>query len=148
MDDYRKTVKNRIVVMSVFNCMAICLIILANMGIFPVANGGHMDFIRGFLTGVIIALELLFVIYIAIFGRTLKNEEALRKQYIRETDERNHAILEKIGGIGYQFLPPLFLTATVVSGFFNQTVFFTLLVCTLVVSLFRGVLKLYYRKKL
>ena len=148
MEAFKKTIKNRIAVMSVFNCTAVCLIVLANTGIIPIAHGERMDFIRGFLTGLIIAFELLFVVYIALYGRMLKNEEALRKQYIRETDERNQAIQEKIGGIGYQFLPILLLTTTVVSGFFNQTVFFTLLVCTFAVILFKAALKLYYRNKI
>lgn len=149
MENFKKTIQSRIAVMSVFNGVAVVLIVLANTGVFPVAGGaGTADFIQGFLIGVLIGLELLFVYFMARYGVMLKNEELLRKQYVKENDERNRAIRDKIGGAGFQFLSLLFLAATVVSGFFNTVVFWTLLACTFAVSLIAITLKFYYKKKL
>ena len=142
---FRKTVRGRIVWMSVCDGVAVILTILVNCGVFPI--GGDVDFISGFLLGVFIALEIIFIFWMVRYGRMLRREELLRKQYIKETDERNKAIQGKVGGAG-RFLPPVFLTATVVSGFFNMTVFWTLLACTWVVCLYMLGLKQYYRRKL
>jgi len=127
MENFRKTIQRRIALMSACNVVAIVLVVLASVGVFPFA--GSDDFIHGFLVGVVVALELL------------------RKEYVKENDERNKAIRSNMGGAG-RFLPLLFLAATVVAGFFDRTVFFTLLACTWAMALYLLAVKIYYRNKL
>lgn len=105
------------------------------------------DFISGFQVGIFIGLQIAVLTYIAKYRKALKDELQLKKLYVEENDERTKLINDKIGGVGFNFTLGVIATATVISGFFHQIIFITLLVVLSFIVLEKGFLKLYYRNK-
>ncbi|MBS4538814.1 hypothetical protein GOQ27_10080 [Clostridium sp. D2Q-11] len=105
------------------------------------------EFIKGFQVGVFIGLSLIILYFISNYIATLRNEEVLRKKYIEETDERNQLIVYKSSQGIYVGMLILLSLATVVSGFFNGTVFFTLLL-SLVLMLLLTIITFIYNDKM
>ena len=86
--------------------------------------------------------------YVVQSARALRNSEKLRKMYIAETDERNHYIQSRCAVSGILIILAAVALATLVSSYFNRTVFYTLLASTYCIALIVGGCKLYYHKKL
>ena len=148
MEAYRKQIRRRIPWLVIASVMAVALIILA-IGIFGIQLPGTAadDFIRGMQTGLCAVLLVALVGTTISLVRMLGNEKLLEKTFVTETDERNRFIRDKIGGIGMDVSLVILAIATIVSGFYSRTVFFTLaavLVCQVHV---KAGLKLYYRQK-
>lgn len=57
-------------------------------------------------------------------------------------------IMQKTGAIGMSICILGLGFATVIAGFFNEAVFFSLLGATLFAALIKGIFKIYYHKKL
>lgn len=145
MAEFRKSVKVRMILagIAVACVAAIYAVLMLCQGWPP----NIPDSARGFQLGALLGLELLLVLYGVRCLLSMRDDTALRKRYIWENDERRKMILQKTGSVGMLGCTLGLGTATVVAGFFSQTVFFTLLGATLFVSLVRGALKLYYMKK-
>jgi hypothetical protein len=153
MEKFKNVLKRRITFMGVFNGLAIAFIVLtAYISSMKSHNAKGVDdfmhgMINGFQMGVFVGVQMLVVIYIMKYRKALKSEDELKKLYIKENDEREKVIRDKIGGVGLNFSLAVIATATVVSGFFNQTVFITLLAVLLVTVTIKAALKLYYKSK-
>jgi Kef-type K+ transport system membrane component KefB len=91
---------------------------------------------------------LIGVYILVIYIRALRNDGRLQELFISETDERNILIRSKTGGMAINIIMAALALATIISGIFNEVVYFTLLITLLFVVLFKGTLKLYYRKKI
>lgn len=101
-------------------------------------------FTLGFATG-IAAVALFFVVQSA---RALRNSEKLRKMYIAETDERNSIFKVAAQFLGILIILAAVALATLVSSYFNRTVFYTFVSLDLLYRPDRGGCKFYYHKKL
>ncbi|MBW9147800.1 hypothetical protein K2F40_02155 [Clostridium sp. CM028] len=149
MEEYRKVVKKKIGLMATFNVLAVAFItLIVNLeNMTAIINEPITDFIHGFQLGIFIFLQFVMVMYITKYGKSLKNEDKLKKLYIVEHDERTTLIKNKIGGVGFNFSLGVIATAAIMAGFFNQMVFVTLLGVLIFMSLVKGFLKVYYRNK-
>lgn len=142
MEKFRAKVQKRVTMMS--------MIILATAAAYSLLLSGIMelpsvpDFIRGFNTGAFAGIELVMVFFTVKYLVSLKNDTLLKKLFIEEHDERTKMIMEKTGNIGMTLITIVFAIATIISGFFSQTIFFTLLAATVLISLVRGACKLFY----
>jgi hypothetical protein len=105
------------------------------------------EFLRGFHSGGVGAglafLTILVVRYISALG----NEEKLKKMYIAQTDERKKMIIRQAGSLCAAVSIFSLALATLVAGYFNTTVFLTLLCAELFITLVFVSLKLYYKNK-
>lgn len=63
-------------------------------------------------------------------------------------DERKMQIMEKTGAVRINICIVELGFATMISGFFNEIVFFTLLGATIFIALVKGMFKIYYYNKL
>lgn len=149
MENFKKVIKRRMHLAAIFNCLAVVFISFTGYRQNVMANGsGNIsDMIRGFQTGVFIGLQLFMVILITKYRKAIKSEDSLKKLYIEENDERKKLIQDKIGGTGLNFIIGSAATAVVISGFFSETIFITLLAVLMFIILVKGFLKLYYRNK-
>lgn len=146
MEQFRKSLKKRLIFLVSLNCIMVLLIVLT--GIFVDKTGDNIDeFIRGFRTGIYIAVQLPILIFVIKYIQAFRNEQKIKKLYIEENDERTKFIRDKIGGLGFLFTVAIIAVATVIAGFLNYTVFFTLLAVTFFMVSVRASLKLYYRSK-
>ena len=89
-------------------------------------------------TGVIRPLE----------GGGLRNEERLRKLYIREHDERKLAVARSARSTGADIFMLAMIPALIIAGYFSVTAFFTALACLMALCLTVIACKIYYAKKL
>lgn len=105
------------------------------------------SFIMGFHTGVLCGFGLLLIRDIFKNLRAMKDEKELKKLYIEENDERKIMIMQKTGAMGMTICTIGLGFATVISGFFNEIVFFSLLGATVFTTLIKGLFKIYYYNK-
>ncbi len=143
MEDFRKKLKRRSNLIRSF--MSLILLLIVALNYFVPHNEG---FQIGFTLGLALAAEILAAMYLAKCERAIKNEDVMKALYIEENDERSIYIKSQIGGLGLNVVIVSLIIATVVTGFFNEIVFFSLLATLLFSSLVKFSLKLYYKKKL
>lgn len=106
------------------------------------------SFIMSFHAGVLCGLGILLIRDIFKNLRAIRDEKELKKLYIEENDERTIMIMQKTGAMGITICIIGLGFATVIAGFFNGIVFFSLLGATVFTALIKGFFKIYYHHKL
>jgi len=113
----------------------------------PVSGGDDFaDFFQGFQLGIAMAFLIWAAVNIIRYRKILQDEEAIRAFYIREHDERTAAIWSRSGGTALYTCGILIIGAALVAGYFDPTVFITLVSCGLFLLLVKKGLCIYYRR--
>lgn len=148
MEQYKDSLKSRIAVLSVGAAVMLTVLFLSEFGAFrAIGLSDFSEFLRGFQTGILLSVSLVFCYFIGRFRWLLKNDEKLKSAYYAENDEREKLIKMKVGGNAMYVCTVFILLAGIVAGYFNETVFFSLAGCALFLLLIRVALKIYYHKK-
>ncbi len=144
MDKFKRKIRVRIIwLLAIFICIALLYFALA------LSKGTVIpDFIRGFHTGAFAGIEAGILIVIVKYIVSARKEESLKKLFIEENDERRLMIMQKSGAWGMTACILGLAVAAVVAGFFDQTVFFSLLGALIYTAVVKGFLKIYYYRKL
>lgn len=135
--------KKRLALAGLYNA---CMIVLIVLGNFLGRKHAVPDFIMGFNSGVYVGVQAVMIYYMAKYVCAIKNEEKRKALYIAENDERSKYIEAQIGGVGINIILGGLALGTIVSGFFHETVFYTMLGTLVLSVLVKGVLKIYYNK--
>ena len=91
------------------------------------------DLAAGYNLGLLIALQVGAIYFITKYNKALKNKAQLKKLYIEKHDERKELIQYKSSALGISIFIFILLLATIISGFYNLVVFYTLLgVCLII----------------
>jgi hypothetical protein len=98
--------------------------------------------------GIMISVGFFIIGMLRDYDKALKNEDYLQKLYIKETDERNILIRTKTGGSAVAIILAGLAIGTIISAFFNETVFYTLMSIFVFIALVKIVLKIYYNRVL
>ena len=85
------------------------------------------DLAAGYNLGLLIALQVGAIYFITKYNKALKNKAQLKKLYIEKHDERKELIQYKSSALGISIFIFILLLATIISGFYNLVVFYTLL---------------------
>lgn len=104
------------------------------------------SFIQGYNLGVVTGVVLFISFHLFKNYSVLKQKEKFKKQYIEENDERTKTIKQKTGASATYILTLAFALATIVAGFLNEVVFYTLLAVTFSTLFIISILKRYYMK--
>ena len=144
MDKFRKQIKNRIIPNLI---SAICGVTLLIVLLRQPAKLHIAEFIKGFQTGILISVIGICIFYIIRAIRVLKDDEKLKQLHIDETDERKLLVQQKANSMSMIVTTFVLVGGTAISGFFNETIFFTLLATCVVILIPANLLKLYYSKK-
>ena len=113
----------------------------------PKSGGDNfMDFFQGFQLGIAMAFLIFAAVNIIRYRKILQSEEAIRNFYIKEHDERTAAIWSKSGGTVLYTCGILIIGAAIVAGYFDPTVFITLVLCGIFLLLVKKGLCIYYCK--
>ncbi len=129
---------------SIFFALGECGVV----NIAPIAGDDHWQSMwRGFVSGAGTGIAALMLFYIIRTSRALRNEETLRKLYIKDNDERQIQIWTSARALATQIFLMGGLAAGVIAGYFSMTVGVTILACTVVHSLIAMGCKLYYSRK-
>lgn len=150
MQEYRKKLKKEIIFNAVGAAILLSVQILAWMGIIkPVSAGERFQgFWNGFIAGASFGVMALMIYGIIINARALKNEERLRRLYIKCGDERVRAIGEKARSAAANIFLLAMMPIIVIGGYFSTTVFFTLLGAEVFMAVTVNICKLYYKGKM
>ncbi|MDE5860919.1 MAG: hypothetical protein K2H28_01865 [Ruminococcus sp.] len=145
MEKYRKNLILRIFLLS------FVVLLATGLGIFNVFGTNEIikenvifDFQCGFITG----LGLVSVILIIRYSKAVKDSDKLKILFNKENDERLKYIKSKSG------MPMLLITSVImifsgtIFGYFNTTVFYTLIVASMCQLLIAGIVKMVYMKKM
>ena len=121
MEEYRKKVTFR-------QRMAIgmCLAAPSSTWLIRSLAGDVSEYARGLLAGVLVAGILIGAFFAARMTMLLKNEDKLREQYIKATDERNQAIGRETSRAACLILLVVLYLGIIVSAFFSMIVSLTL----------------------
>ncbi|MDO5037867.1 MAG: hypothetical protein Q4E37_06180 [Tissierellia bacterium] len=144
--NYKKEIHRRIGVLVVLVVLALLALLFSNFylkKIFPDQEGVN-DFVVGFFTG----LELIPLVYMGVLGRALKDEDRLKKMYLKETDEREILIRMKSGVALVPFLSMVLVVASLVVAYISYAAFVTLMVVALIQILVSLGLKVYWSHKI
>jgi hypothetical protein len=148
MEQYKKSLKMRIAVLSVSIAALITLLILNESGTLRAVGANEFsEFLRGFQTGILFSVCIIFGYLIGRCIWILNNKEKLKAAYYTENDERHKLIMMKIGGNAMYVCTVAILIGGIVAGYFNEIVFFSLAGCALFLLVVRCALKIYYHKK-
>lgn len=148
MEQYKNSLKSRIAVLCAGIAAMVTLLVLGECGVFrEIGASRFSEFLRGFQTGILFSVSIVFLFFIGRYIWLLRNDEKLKAAYYAENDERQKLIMMKIGGSAMYVCTVLILLAGIVAGYFNETVFFSLAGCALFLLLARLILKIYYHNK-
>ena len=133
-----------------FAACILLLLIASVSGVIPVRleNPHLSDYMSGFQLGLLSGLLAVALFTIVRYQKALKDENRLKQLYYEEHDERNRYIHWKSGASAVNVSIILLLVAGVIAGYFNFTVFATLIASAVVTSIIRGGFKLYYCRSL
>ena len=150
MNEYRKVLKSRLIIAI---CCAGMALIAVSCGILltkeaeTAASTFNDGFVKGFPLGLFTGFFALLVFYIVRCIRALTNEEALKKLYILENDERKKAIRQSALGVSFFFTGGILVVGLTIASFYNTVVAMTLAAVLAVHVLAGGVFKLIYSMK-
>lgn len=126
-------------------CTSVFLLTVAS-GIIPVQLESEQssDYVYGFQLGFLFVLVLKFLADLVQYRKALKDEKLLKQLYYKENDERMCFINQQVGKSTMSVLTVIMVIATIITGYFNITVFCTMCVVTVLQSVVQILLKWYY----
>ena len=150
MENYREKLKIHNILYAIGALALLAIQVLAFTGLVsPVgADERWQGFYNGFIAGAAFGVMALFIVGLVMNLRALRSEKAMKKQYIKETDERSRQIAVMGKSAGATIFLLLSVPAAIILGYFNVTVFITCIGCVLALSLLMGGAKLYFSRKL
>jgi len=143
--DIQKRIKQNI---GLLVCSAIFLVVAASP-VIPVQleNENASDYVSGFQLGLLIVLVIYFLNNVVKYNKALKNEKLLKQIYYKEHDERMNYINQKVGESSMWITTVIMTIATVITGYFNFTVFCTMIAVTLLQCIIQILLKWHYTRR-
>lgn len=147
MERYNEVLRKKILMCVLLIAITIPVIITLTMINAKIPSNHSTDFIKGVQFGMFFGLETLLLMNIIKFRGALNNKEKLKLLYIKENDEREKLILLKSSLMAINIITVILALGIIVSGFYNEIVFFTLIMTLFIVGVVRISLKIYYNKK-
>lgn len=145
MDQFRKKLKKRIILICAVLLMFVSILLYNQFG----ADSALKDSLAfSFQCGFSAAGSLALVFLLAKYRGALKNEVKLQLLYNEEKDERMSAIRAKAGVPMVMILSMTLVLAGMLIGYFNETVFIVLICAALFQLLVCLSVKLYYKIKM
>lgn len=123
MEEYKKYLKKKVLLLSSINSSIIIFLILGGLGFIKLKAIGSQefgDFINGVQAGILILVFCFYIYYAVHYNWILKDDDRLKKSYIKEMDERTKVIREKSGGEVLQLCGIMVFIAGVIAAYINQ----------------------------
>lgn len=143
MEEFRKQARKAF---KIYTAVLITAIVL--WVVFTVLEiGGGENNSSNFRSGVCAGITTIMAINTVRYSAALKNDEKLKKLYIAETDERTRLIYEKTNSSSFRALVIVLGLSAMVSSFYSDTVFYTLIAVIFVITFIQAIFSFYYRRK-
>ena len=107
-------------------------------------NSHHQSMWRGFLTGASTGLLGFFGFGLIRNIRALRDDEILKKQYIKDNDERQIKIWTAARALSMQIFVIAGLVAGIIAAYFSMTVGITIIACVTIHSFIGLFCKIYF----
>lgn len=147
-DDYRAVLKGRCVLFAVFIALGFTtLAVSLFLAIFDVLDSS-ISYAIGFYAGVGIGVAVACLVGLISTRRLMKNEQKMRLEFIKETDEREKEVTLRAASATALALIAVAYVAMMVTVVLNRTVFYTLLAVAVVFFVVFLSSRAYYAKKL
>ncbi|MCH5287229.1 MAG: hypothetical protein J1E43_07390 [Christensenellaceae bacterium] len=145
VEEYRKTIRRRMNLMATL-CVAYGAIMIAKHALWE-GSGAMEEFawsgvVTGFAGGALTAMVLCFAILVPRYGKAMRDEQALRRLWNSEHDERLRAIRARAGAPMILYTSLTMVAIGLLIGPWNLTVAMTLLFAGTVQILISVVVKL------
>lgn len=147
MQKFRKKIEKR---RNIAVLVSISFLVIVGILAYLVITGDENEmnsFVQGYQLGFFLGIEGVLIFNIMKSQKALKNEEELKALYVKEHDERVLLISQKASSLTVIMMLIGLGIATVISGFFNSTIFLTLVVVTFILACVMIGTKRYYHKK-
>lgn len=147
MEKFRENVikQRRVcIAMAIMSVIFIILAIIYNGSDLNQLNSPGMDGARVGACGGALGVSIVYIIQLTSY---LKDDEKLRKQYIRQSDERNKNIREKSLSISFYIFIIIGAIGMFISSFFNAYISLTLCATVIFILITHALTFLYYSKK-
>ncbi|MBE6845738.1 MAG: hypothetical protein E7508_08555 [Ruminococcus sp.] len=150
MEKYRNKLKVHNIIFAV---SAIALIVVQTLAflkiIKPIEGDSHWhDYWNGMIAGMAFAFMGIMIFGLVKNLISLKNPDKLKKQYVKENDERTMQIAKHGQAAGASAFLLMLPAAIIISGYFNITVCITCLAITFGLSCSMALGKIIYSKKM
>ena len=143
MEEYRKKIQKKLVIMRIMGILFL-LILIAEKIFLEKKDTFYSGLLAGGASGIIVVT----IGYCVRFSNALKDEKKLKAMYIQETDERNKEIAKKTMATSSMITLYVTAFAVFISGIFSDTVAMTLAVAMIVDALITAGVSAYYNQKL
>lgn len=151
MAEFTQTLKKRMLWIKIFigTVFTIILLVMLNefLGNAVSLPAPRSSYLKDFQAGLLISIELIFLFFYRRYRSALENHEKLELLYNIEHDERKIMIRQKAGIPVMLITSSIILLAAIVAGYFNEVIFYTLLVAALFQYIVCTLLKLVYLRK-
>jgi len=149
MENYKRTLKNRILLMSMAIIAAAILLTVSSVILTSDGQGESFSegMMAGFRNGLLVAMILLFTVNIIKYRKIMNDDKQLRLAFNKENDERRQQIKLKAGGNLVIINSVILLFAGIIGGYFNIVIFYSVIGCAVFQLLVSAVIKLYLLKK-
>lgn len=145
MEQFRKKLRIRISWLSV---LSLATALMGVYDVFFAPESLKNMIVFEFQGGVLVAVCILSLINIIKYSKILKDNSKLELEYNKENDERFKTIKSKAGIPIVPVLSVLIIMSGIIAGYFNITVFYTLIIVAICQILISGVIKLIYMKRM
>lgn len=145
MEQFRKKLKSRILWLSALS------LITALVGVYDVFFASETlknMTVFEFQGGALVAICILSSLNIIKYNKILKDDNKLELECNKENDERFKAIKSKAGLPIVPVLSILMIISGIIAGYFNITIFYTLIIVAMCQILISGFIKLIYMKRM
>ncbi|MFW6248157.1 MAG: hypothetical protein ACOC4J_00135 [Bacteroidota bacterium] len=148
MENYKKVLKNRILMMSLAIIAAAVLLTFSSVILTDYSQGETFSegMMAGFRNGLLVAMIFLFSAHIFKYSTIMKDEKKLKLAYNKEHDERRQQIKLKAGGNLVIINSVILIFAGIVGGYFNLVIFYSVIGCAIFQLLISALIKLYLLK--
>jgi hypothetical protein len=149
MEKYKRTLQRRILLMALTMIAAAVILSLQVFGFFgaELESDFSNGVVSGLQSGLLTGLILVFTFFIIRYQRATQDIVKLKLLQNKENDERTKAIKQKSGGNIVIFYSVVFILAGIIAGYYNTTVFYTLIVCAVFQLNVSAFLKIYFLKR-
>ena len=141
MEQYKIKLRNRLLFIGAIYSVFIFVAIVALL------NEGS-DTLHGFMIGLISSSGTILILYGIRYIQAMHNPEKLRKMQIKEEDERNVLIVQKVLSSSFSVFVLIIALATIVFAFVNRDIMFAYAYLLCAAGLVKCCLYWYYKKKL
>ena len=147
MNEFRKTVKNRMLMLGTGLLAAVVVVAAVILTAGRTAGGGTDERLSSFVSGLFFGFCIVLILYLVRLGLALRSETRLNALYRSENDERRQMSRRSALGKSFFITAGALVVGITVSAYYNRTAAFTMVAVLAFHVAAAAVLKIYYLRK-